>query len=80
MTARKAQAPFRYDIVGSFLRPQALKEKRAAFARGEIDATALRTAEDEAIRHLVAQEKAAGRRDGRRAAPPLLASGLPRGA
>ena len=62
MTARKAQAPFRYDIVGSFLRPQALKEKRAAFARGEIDATALRTAEDEAIRHLVAQEKAAGLR------------------
>ena len=32
MTARKAQAPFRYDIVGSFLRPQALKEKRGGCA------------------------------------------------
>ena len=62
MTTRKAQAPFRYDIVGSFLRPQVLKEKRAAFARGEIDATALRAAEDEAIRHLVEQEKAVGLR------------------
>ena len=62
MTARKAQAPFRYDIVGSFLRPQALKEKRAAFARGEIEAAALRAAEDEAIRDLVTKEKAAGLR------------------
>ena len=62
MTARKEKAPFRYDIVGSFLRPQALKEKRAAFARGEIDAAALKHAEDDAIRTLVAQEKASGLR------------------
>ncbi|MCB6970499.1 5-methyltetrahydropteroyltriglutamate--homocysteine methyltransferase, partial [[Eubacterium] rectale] len=32
----------RYDIVGSFLRPEALKEARAAFEKGEIDQAALR--------------------------------------
>ena len=34
MTAKK-NPPFRYDIVGSFLRPAALKKQRAAAARGE---------------------------------------------
>ncbi len=56
----KKNPPFRYDIVGSFLRPAALKEKRAAAARGEITRAALREAEDAAIRDLVAKEKAAG--------------------
>jgi 5-methyltetrahydropteroyltriglutamate--homocysteine methyltransferase len=60
MTAKKKNPPFRYDIVGSFLRPAALKEKRAAAARGELSGAALREAEDEAIRGLVAKEKAAG--------------------
>lgn len=32
----KLSAPFRYDIVGSFLRPQELKEARAKFKAGEI--------------------------------------------
>ncbi|MCI7055370.1 MAG: 5-methyltetrahydropteroyltriglutamate--homocysteine S-methyltransferase [Selenomonas bovis] len=61
MTAKK-NPPFRYDIVGSFLRPAALKKQRAAAARGEISAAALRAAEDAAIRDLVAKEKAAGLR------------------
>ena len=60
MTAKKKNPPFRYDIVGSFLRPAALKEKRAAAARSELSGAALREAEDEAIRGLVAKEKAAG--------------------
>ena len=30
------QTPFRYDFVGSFLRPQALKDAKAAFADGKI--------------------------------------------
>lgn len=60
MTAKKKNPPFRYDIVGSFLRLAALKEKRAAAARGELSGAALREAEDEAIRGLVAKEKAAG--------------------
>ncbi len=57
---RKAQAPFRYDIVGSFLRPQALKEKRAAQAAGEITTAELTEAEEQAIRGLVAKEKELG--------------------
>ena len=31
-----SQRPYRYDIVGSFLRPAYLKEARAQFANGEI--------------------------------------------
>ena len=56
----KNKPPFRYDIVGSFLRPAALKEKRAAFAAGTISAAELKSAEDEAIKALVAKEKEAG--------------------
>lgn len=53
-------APFRADVVGSFLRPDMLKQARADFAAGVIDAGALRAVEDEAIRDLVAKQKAAG--------------------
>ena len=56
----KAQAPFRYDIVGSFLRPEQLKQKRAAFAAGEISSSELKDAEDESIRSLIAKEKELG--------------------
>ena len=52
--------PFRYDYVGSFLRPAALKQARADFQNGAIDAEALKAVEDEAIRDLVAKQKAAG--------------------
>ncbi len=45
--------PFRADHVGSFLRPKALIDARAAFKAGEIDAAALRSVEDEAIRGVV---------------------------
>ena len=31
------QTPFRYDFVGSFLRPQALKDAKAAYQSGKID-------------------------------------------
>lgn len=53
-------APFRHDIVGSFLRPKALKDARAAFAEGKIDQAQLTEVEDMAIEELVAQEKATG--------------------
>ena len=53
-------APFRADVVGSFLRPDVLKQARADFAAGVIDEAALRAVEDEAIRDLVAKQKAAG--------------------
>lgn len=52
--------PFRYDFVGSFLRPEKLKEARAAFGRGEIDAAQLKSVEDKCITELVAKQKEAG--------------------
>lgn len=58
--AYSKNAPFRADVVGSFLRPDVLKQARADFAAGVIDAGALRAVEDEAIRDLVAKQKAAG--------------------
>ena len=36
------QTPFRYDFVGSFLRPEKLKKARRQFDEGKIDASALR--------------------------------------
>ena len=58
--AYSKNAPFRADVVGSFLRPDVLKQARADFAAGVIDAGALRAVEDEAIRDLFAKQKAAG--------------------
>ena len=59
-TSIQPNAPFRADIVGSFLRPQAVKDARAAYAAGTLDAEGLKAVEDEAIRDLVAKQKAAG--------------------
>ena len=53
-------APFRCDIVGSFLRPDVLKQARADFNAGVIDAAQLKCVEDVSIRDLVAKQKAAG--------------------
>lgn len=58
--AYSKNAPFRADVVGSFLRPDVLKQARADFAAGVIDAGALCAVEDEAIRDLVAKQQAAG--------------------
>lgn len=54
--------PFRADIVGSFLRPDVLKQARADFAAGIIDSAQLKTVEDTAIRDLVAKQTAHGLR------------------
>ncbi|WP_310535107.1 5-methyltetrahydropteroyltriglutamate--homocysteine S-methyltransferase [Novosphingobium sp.] len=56
MTAR----PFRADHVGSFLRPKALLEARAAFKAGTIDKAALRLAEDAAIADVVKMQEDLG--------------------
>lgn len=53
-------APYRYDVVGSFLRPEALKRARADFKAGLISQEQLTAVEDEAIRDLAAKQKAAG--------------------
>lgn len=42
-------APFRADIVGSFLRPQAVKDARVAYAAGTLDAAGLKAVEDKAF-------------------------------
>lgn len=52
--------PYRADIVGSFLRPAVLADIRRRHAAGEVDADALRIAEDTAIGELVQKESEAG--------------------
>ena len=49
----RSTPPFCADHVGSFLRPRALLEAREKFAKGGIDAAALRKVEDDAIRGIV---------------------------
>ena len=57
---QRQHAPYRADVVGSFLRPDAIKQARLKFASGEIDAGQLRAVEDDAIRHVVEQQCACG--------------------
>ena len=52
--------PFRYDYVGSFLRPQALKDAREAFSKGKIRADELKKVEDACITELIQKQKKAG--------------------
>lgn len=53
-------APYRYDFIGSFLRPQKLKDAKDDFKAGKITREELSAVEDEAIRDLVAKQKKAG--------------------
>ncbi|KAA9299739.1 MULTISPECIES: 5-methyltetrahydropteroyltriglutamate--homocysteine S-methyltransferase [Aerococcus] len=57
---KRQQQPYRFDTVGSFLRPAHLKEARQAFEAGEIDGQALRQVEDEAIIKLIQKQEEAG--------------------
>lgn len=54
------KTPFRYDCVGSFLRPEKLKEARKNYEAGKIDAKALKAVEDECITELVKKQKELG--------------------
>ena len=54
------KAPFRLDHVGSFLRPERLKEARAKFNDGEINAEELERVENEEIIALIEKEKELG--------------------
>lgn len=56
----KSYTPFRYDYVGSFLRPEKLKKARADYEAGAITARQLKAVEDACITDLVAKQKAAG--------------------
>ena len=54
------KAPFRLDYVGSFLRPERLKEARAKFNDGEITVEELERVENEEIIALIEKEKELG--------------------
>lgn len=49
----KLSAPYRYDVMGSFLRPEYLKQGREAFQNGKISKEELTALEDKAIRELI---------------------------
>ena len=57
---RRQKPPFRADMVGSLLRPAALKEARAKRASGEINAEQLRAVEDREIEKIVAKQAEVG--------------------
>ena len=52
----RSTAPFRADVVGSYLRPEKLKNARNLHRQGLLDAAGLKQVEDECIRDLVAQQ------------------------
>ncbi|WP_409310114.1 cobalamin-independent methionine synthase II family protein [Pectobacterium sp. B1J-3] len=56
----KTLPPFRADVVGSLLRPEAIKQARIQYQAGEIDASQLRTVEDREILRVVEQQRNAG--------------------
>ena len=56
----RTKSPFRYDIVGSFLRPEKLKNAREKFNNGEISHDELTEVENYAIIDLIKQEEAVG--------------------
>lgn len=45
--------PHRFDVVGSFLRPENLKQARIQFEKGQIDAHELMQVENKAITELI---------------------------
>ena len=58
--AFRQEPPFRAEHIGSLLRPKALLEARARFARGEITQGDLTAAEDHAIRGAIALQRQLG--------------------
>lgn len=60
LTNTVTKAPFRADHVGSFLRPQVLKDARAQYQQGQITKEELRLVEDIEIAKLVEKQKEVG--------------------
>ena len=58
--SQRTKPPFRADHVGSLLRPAALKEARTKFAKGEIDAAALKAVEDREIERVIRKQEECG--------------------
>lgn len=55
-TITKTQLPYRYDQVGSLLRPESLKKARLDFEAGKINLNELRTIEDIEIKQSIAEQ------------------------
>ena len=58
--SKRTASPFRFDTVGSYLRPQKLKDARAQFAAGKISQQDLTKVEDRCIIELIKKEEQAG--------------------
>jgi len=56
----RASPPFRADHVGSLLRPAALKDARAKYAKSEIDAATLKAIEDREIGRVIKKQEEVG--------------------
>src|SRR6187551_3432526 len=56
----RTKPPFRADHVGSLLRPAALKDARAKFAKGEINRDALTEIEDREIERVIKKQEEVG--------------------
>jgi len=56
----KLQTPFRYDFVGSFLRPQALKDAKALYQQGKLSKEDFDKVVNEEIAKVVAKQKELG--------------------
>ncbi|MBV4418870.1 5-methyltetrahydropteroyltriglutamate--homocysteine S-methyltransferase [Clostridium tyrobutyricum] len=59
-TDKRTKTPFRADIVGSFLRPQNIKDARIKFKNGEISSEELNQLENKEIIKLVEKQKSVG--------------------
>jgi 5-methyltetrahydropteroyltriglutamate--homocysteine methyltransferase len=57
---QRTTPPFRADHVGSLLRPAALKDARAKFAKGELDAAGLKAIEDREIEKAIRKQQEVG--------------------
>jgi 5-methyltetrahydropteroyltriglutamate--homocysteine methyltransferase len=57
---QRTTPPFRADHVGSLLRPAALKDARAKFAKGEISAADLKAVEDREIERVIKEQEEVG--------------------
>ena len=57
---KRTKPPFRADHVGSLLRPTALKDARAAHAKGEMSAADLKAVEDREIARVIGKQEEVG--------------------
>ena len=60
MKMSKIQTPYRYDFVGSFLRPQVLKDAKKAYQNEELSKEDFEKVVDEEVTKLVAKQKELG--------------------